>query len=169
MGRGWPRFGPVGSSRRSCDKVHQGLSENLPADRPNTNRSWRTFWRTKSAACCSAPTNIRTGVMKAGWNGEDYDAMEKKPSGFQQRRAHAIEIVKLERDPSNRPPSGPTSSPETIVSSPVFEPFAWFHDVLPSVPAHSITQLSELLRHNWKPPATCFAKECVTITVGPPG
>jgi transposase len=31
------------------------------------------------------------------------------------------------------------------------EPFAWFHDVLSRIPAHSITRLSELLPHNWKP------------------
>jgi hypothetical protein len=31
------------------------------------------------------------------------------------------------------------------------EPFAWFHDVLARIPAHSITRLSELLPHNWKP------------------
>ena len=31
------------------------------------------------------------------------------------------------------------------------EPFAWFHDVLSRFPAHSITRLSELLPHNWKP------------------
>jgi transposase len=30
------------------------------------------------------------------------------------------------------------------------EPFAWFHDVLSRVPAHSISRLSELLPHNWK-------------------
>jgi len=30
------------------------------------------------------------------------------------------------------------------------EPFAWFHDVLSRIPAHSITRLSELLPHNWK-------------------
>ena len=30
------------------------------------------------------------------------------------------------------------------------EPFAWFHDVLARIPAHSITQLAELLPHNWK-------------------
>jgi transposase len=29
------------------------------------------------------------------------------------------------------------------------EPFAWFHDVLVRIPAHSITRLSELLPHNW--------------------
>jgi transposase len=34
------------------------------------------------------------------------------------------------------------------------EPFAWFHDVLSRVPAHSITRLSELLPHNWQP-TTC--------------
>ena len=34
------------------------------------------------------------------------------------------------------------------------EPFAWFHDVLSRIPAHSITRLSELLPHNWKP-MTC--------------
>jgi hypothetical protein len=31
------------------------------------------------------------------------------------------------------------------------EPFAWFVDVLSRIPAHSITRLSELLPHNWKP------------------
>ena len=31
------------------------------------------------------------------------------------------------------------------------EPFAWFHDVLSRIPAHSISRLSELLPHNWKP------------------
>ena len=31
------------------------------------------------------------------------------------------------------------------------EPFAWLRDVLTRIPAHSITQLSELLPHNWKP------------------
>ena len=31
------------------------------------------------------------------------------------------------------------------------EPFAWFHDVLSRIPSHSITRLSELLPHNWKP------------------
>ena len=31
------------------------------------------------------------------------------------------------------------------------EPFAWFHDVLSRIPAHSITRLHELLPHNWKP------------------
>jgi transposase len=30
------------------------------------------------------------------------------------------------------------------------EPFAWFHDVLSRIPAHSITRLQELLPHNWK-------------------
>ena len=34
------------------------------------------------------------------------------------------------------------------------EPFAWFHDVLSRIPAHSITRLSELLPHNWKPLAS---------------
>ena len=34
------------------------------------------------------------------------------------------------------------------------EPFAWFHDALSRVPAHSITRLGELLPHNWKP-TTC--------------
>ena len=34
------------------------------------------------------------------------------------------------------------------------EPFAWFHDVLSRIPAHSITQLSELLPHNWEPLAS---------------
>jgi hypothetical protein len=36
-------------------------------------------------------------------------------------------------------------------------PFAWFHDVLSRVSAHSITRLSELLPHNWKP-ITCQAQ-----------
>jgi transposase len=31
------------------------------------------------------------------------------------------------------------------------EPFAWFHDVLSRLPAHSIARLDELLPHNWKP------------------
>jgi hypothetical protein len=31
------------------------------------------------------------------------------------------------------------------------EPFAWFRDVLLRIPAHSITRLSELLPHHWKP------------------
>jgi transposase len=31
------------------------------------------------------------------------------------------------------------------------EPFAWFRDVLSRIPVHSITRLSELLPHNWKP------------------
>ena len=31
------------------------------------------------------------------------------------------------------------------------EPFAWLRDVLSRIPAHSITRLSELLPHNWKP------------------
>jgi len=31
------------------------------------------------------------------------------------------------------------------------EPFAWFHDVLSRIPAHSITRLRELLPHNWRP------------------
>lgn len=31
------------------------------------------------------------------------------------------------------------------------EPWAWFCDVLARIPAHSITRLSELLPHNWKP------------------
>ena len=31
------------------------------------------------------------------------------------------------------------------------EPFAWFRDVLSRIPSHSITRLSELLPHNWKP------------------
>ena len=31
------------------------------------------------------------------------------------------------------------------------EPFAWFHDVLSRIPAHPITQLSELLPHYWEP------------------
>ncbi len=38
------------------------------------------------------------------------------------------------------------------------EPFAWFHDVLSRIPAHSITRLSELLPHRWLPattPARC--------------
>jgi transposase len=30
------------------------------------------------------------------------------------------------------------------------EPFAWFHDVLSRIPVHPISQLSELLPHNWK-------------------
>jgi transposase len=34
------------------------------------------------------------------------------------------------------------------------EPFAWFHDVLSRIPAHSINRLAELLPHNWKPLAT---------------
>ena len=34
------------------------------------------------------------------------------------------------------------------------EPFAWFHDVLARIPAHSIARLSELLPHNWKPLAS---------------
>jgi transposase len=33
------------------------------------------------------------------------------------------------------------------------EPFAWFRDVLSRIPEHSITRLSELLPHNWKPMA----------------
>jgi hypothetical protein len=37
------------------------------------------------------------------------------------------------------------------------EPFAWFHDVLSRIPAHSITRLSELLPQNWKP-ITCPAQ-----------
>ena len=36
------------------------------------------------------------------------------------------------------------------------EPFAWFHDVLSRIPAHSITRLNELLPHNWKT-TTCQA------------
>lgn len=31
------------------------------------------------------------------------------------------------------------------------EPFTWFHDVLSRIPSHPITQLRELLPHNWKP------------------
>jgi transposase len=31
------------------------------------------------------------------------------------------------------------------------EPFAWFHDVLARIPAHSVSRLSELMPHNWKP------------------
>ena len=31
------------------------------------------------------------------------------------------------------------------------EPFAWFHDVLSRIPAHSVNRLNELLPHNWKP------------------
>jgi transposase len=31
------------------------------------------------------------------------------------------------------------------------EPFAWFHDVLSRIPAHSISRLNELLPHHWKP------------------
>ena len=31
------------------------------------------------------------------------------------------------------------------------EPFAWFCDVLSRIPVHSITRLSDLLPHNWKP------------------
>jgi transposase len=31
------------------------------------------------------------------------------------------------------------------------EPFAWFRDVLSRIPTHSITRLSELLPHTWKP------------------
>ena len=31
------------------------------------------------------------------------------------------------------------------------EPFTWFRDVLSRLPSHSITQLGELLPHNWKP------------------
>ena len=34
------------------------------------------------------------------------------------------------------------------------EPFAWFSDVLSRIPAHSVTGLSELLPHNWKPLAS---------------
>src|SRR5947209_13821029 len=37
------------------------------------------------------------------------------------------------------------------------EPFAWFRDVLSRIPAHSISRLSELLPHNWKP-TTCPAQ-----------
>ena len=33
------------------------------------------------------------------------------------------------------------------------EPFAWFRDVLSRIPEHSITRLSELLPHSWKPMA----------------
>ena len=31
------------------------------------------------------------------------------------------------------------------------EPFVWFRDVLSRIPGHTITRLSELLPHNWKP------------------
>jgi transposase len=34
------------------------------------------------------------------------------------------------------------------------EPFSWFHDVLSRIPSHPITQLWELLPHNWKPLAS---------------
>ena len=34
------------------------------------------------------------------------------------------------------------------------EPFAWFCDVLARIPAHTVSRLSELLPHNWKPLAT---------------
>ena len=34
------------------------------------------------------------------------------------------------------------------------EPFAWFYDVLSRIPEHSMTRLSELLPHNWKPLAS---------------
>ena len=34
------------------------------------------------------------------------------------------------------------------------EPFAWFRDVLSRIPEHSMTRLSELLPHNWKPLAS---------------
>jgi transposase len=34
------------------------------------------------------------------------------------------------------------------------EPFAWFRDVLSRIPGHSITRLSELLPHHWKPLAS---------------
>src|SRR5581483_992142 len=37
------------------------------------------------------------------------------------------------------------------------EPFAWLRDVLSRMPAHSITRLSELLPHRWKP-MTCPAQ-----------
>ena len=30
------------------------------------------------------------------------------------------------------------------------EPFAWFHDVLSRIPAHSIARIGQLLPHNWK-------------------
>ena len=30
------------------------------------------------------------------------------------------------------------------------EPFAWFHNVLTRIASHPITQLTELLPHNWK-------------------
>ena len=33
------------------------------------------------------------------------------------------------------------------------EPFAWFQDVLSRIPEQTITRLSELLPHNWKPMA----------------
>lgn len=35
------------------------------------------------------------------------------------------------------------------------EPFTWFHDVLLRIPSHPITQLRELLPHNWKALAPC--------------
>jgi transposase len=34
------------------------------------------------------------------------------------------------------------------------EPFAWFRDVLSRIPEHSVTRLTELLPHNWKPLAS---------------
>jgi transposase len=34
------------------------------------------------------------------------------------------------------------------------EPFTWFRDVLSRIPAHSITRLTELLPHQWKPLAS---------------
>jgi len=34
------------------------------------------------------------------------------------------------------------------------EPFAWFRDVLSRIPGHSITRLSELMPHQWKPLAS---------------
>jgi transposase len=37
------------------------------------------------------------------------------------------------------------------------EPFAWFRDVLSRISTHSITRLSELLPHRWKP-LTCSAQ-----------
>jgi transposase len=38
------------------------------------------------------------------------------------------------------------------------EPFAWFHDVLSRIPAHSVNRLNELLPHNWKPLAASPAQ-----------
>src|SRR5262249_33439387 len=34
------------------------------------------------------------------------------------------------------------------------EPFAWFGDVLSRIPGHSISRLSELLPHRWRPLAS---------------